>query len=65
MPDFYWVPLRTSIFPFPFLVNFHHSATNELASVTSAKEIFLEKTWSLRTNTEGSKMSVLQTRIEH
>jgi hypothetical protein len=33
--------------------------------VTSAKEIFWEKTWPLRTNTEGSKMSVLQTRIEH
>jgi hypothetical protein len=33
--------------------------------VTSAKEFVLEKTWPLRTNTEGSKMSILQTRIEH
>lgn len=37
----YWVPVCTSIFP--FLVNFHHSATNKLAGVTSAKEFFFGK----------------------
>jgi hypothetical protein len=50
---------------FPFHSEFSPFCNKQISQCDFSKRVFLEKTWPLRTNTEGSKMSVLQTRIEH